>query len=286
MQYLGVGVGLRREHFDEIFKSKRSPDWFEIVTENYMDFGGLPEEVLNKILKKFPVIPHGVSISLGALEPIDENYLFLLKKLLDHIDSPWFSDHLCLSSHGKIQYHDLIPVLKTDESIDVIVEKIKKIKEYTKRPFAIENISYYTESSFHTYDEVTFTNKILAKSDCLMLLDINNVFVNSKNLKFDPYEFINNLNLDRVVQIHMGGHWDRGDMLIDTHGDKICDEVWSLFEYTVKKIGRPVTTLIEWDNELPSYDELLNEADFARAIIYKHYGEKINESERVSETLA
>lgn len=263
---LGYGVGLRRSHYDEVSEaSAKMPDWFEIISENYMTYGGTPSQILDLLeSKNVQVIPHGVGLSLGSIDPFNSEYIGLLKKLIARLDAPWFSDHLSFSSSNKHQYHDLIPILRNPETIKQIVERIKFIEDTFQKPFAIENISYYGESDHHTFTEVEFINKILKETNAYLLLDINNVYVNSKNLDFSAEDYIDELNTERVIQIHLAGHWDRGDMLIDTHGDWVTNEVWDLYSYFLKKHQREVSTLIEWDHELPSYSDLLKEAEKAK----------------------
>lgn len=270
-KYLGVGVGLRRAYFDSVFSTSRRIDWLEIVTENFMDFGGRPRRVLEKAKDRWPVSCHGVGLSLGSVDPLRDDYLDSLKRLVEFADVPWFSDHLCFSSANGHYYHDLIPLLRTGEVVEHVADRMKRVMDAINRPLAIENISYYADSRHNQLAEAEFIDQVLRRSGGWLLLDINNVYVNSRNFGGDPREFIDALPLDRVVQVHLAGHWDRGDVVIDTHGDRVCEEVWDLFGYFLGKAGRPVSTLIEWDNDLPRFDELLDQADRARAMIEEAY---------------
>lgn len=267
-KYLGVGVGLRRQHFDQAVESYEG-DWFELISENFMTFGGRPRKTLERLKSHYPLICHGVGLSLGSLDDFNEDYLSKLSDLLSFCDSPWFSDHLCISSSMNHQYHDLLPILRTEETVANIVDRIKRIQDFFQRPFAIENISFYSENKFNQLSEIEFINQILDKSDCLLLLDINNVYVNEKNLGINSLDFLHSLPSERVVQIHLAGHDDSGEVIIDTHGDEVCDDVWTLYEKYLKTIGRPISTLIEWDNNIPSFHKLNLEVVKAKTIISK-----------------
>jgi uncharacterized protein (UPF0276 family) len=254
MHNLGVGVGLRRPHFDEVMQSHLDVDWFEIISENFIQFGGKSQAVLDHLTSRnIPFIPHGLGLSLGDPFHFDLNYARILKSFMDEFNPPWFSDHLCFSSIDKIHYHDLLPVLKTEESLKLIAVKISRIQDYFKRPFAIENISYYWNSPHHEMSETEFISRLITNTGCKLLLDINNVYVNSCNFKFDPLEQIKQLPLDSVIQVHLAGHSDMGDIVIDNHGAHISAEVLALYRNTLSMLGRDVSTLIEWDYNIPSF---------------------------------
>ncbi len=275
--YLGVGIGLRRVHFNDVLLSTQGIDWFELLSENYMKFGGRPKIILEHLIsKKVPLIPHGVELSLGSLDELDKNYLLKLEELLKLTKPAWFSDHLCFSSFGKVHYHDLIPVLLTNESLEHISDRIKLIQDRFQIPFAIENISYYVNSCHHKMEEFEFIHKLVDKTDVALLLDVNNVYVNSINHDFDAIEYINHLPLKNVIQIHLAGHWNRGDIIIDTHGNHIINEVWELYRYSLKKIKRPISTLIEWDNNIPDYKELIQITSKARDILNNQFSSEVN----------
>ncbi len=261
-------MGLRRSHFDDFLAPDTSlPDWVEVISENFMDYGGKPQRVLEHLKKKnIPIISHGVGLSIGSLDSLETDYSKYLERFLSDYKCPWFSDHLCFSSTNTHQFHDLLPVLRTEESLAEIVTKITAIEKKFKTPFAFENISFYGESSLNTMDEVDFINKILDQTNSYLLFDINNIFVNYKNHGIDPQKYIDQLNTDKVIQIHLAGHWDRGDIIIDTHGDHVTDEVWELYKYFIKKMKREVSTLIEWDNDIPDYEVLLFETLKAKEV--------------------
>lgn len=266
--FLGVGLGLRRQHFNDVLESTEGIDFFELLSENFMSYGGTPRKIITHLRdKKVPMVAHGVGLSLGSTDPLDQEYISSLKELLDFVDAPWFSDHLSFASQNKVHFHDLIPVLRTDEAIQIISDRINKIQDIFERPFAIENVSYYAQASHHTMSEEEFINKLIDKTNCHILFDVNNVFVNASNHKFDAKKYIDSIPLDDVIQIHLAGHFDRGDLLIDTHGDFINDDVWELYKYTLTKAQRPITTLIEWDNDIPDYQTLKREALKAKEII-------------------
>ena len=264
---MGIGVSLRRQHYCDLFHTPHPIDWFEIVSENYMNYGGMSRQVISQLKDNYPLVCHGLGLSLGSGEKTPQDYCEALHELLAYTDSPWFSDHLCISSTLKHYYHDLLPVMKTKESLDVIAGKIKWVQDEFQRSFAIENISYYEESRYNTISEEDFINALLEQTQCYLLLDINNVYVNGKNLSIDPKFFLSQIPHHRVIQIHLAGHLDREDFTIDTHGAAICDEVWELYEWYLQQAGRPISTLIEWENNLPSFTELGDEVVRAKKIV-------------------
>lgn len=267
-KFLGVGIGLRRQHFNDVMNSTDGIDFFELLSENFMNYGGLPRKTISHLKKSnVPLICHGVGLSLGSSDELDPKYINCLEELLNFIDAPWFSDHLSFASENKIHFHDLVPVLRTDEAVEFISNKINKVQDYFKRPFAIENVSYYAESTLHQMSETQFIQKLIDNTNCKLLLDVNNVYVNAVNHGYNMHQYIDELPLDHVIQIHLAGHDERGDMLIDTHGNFVIDEVWDLYRYTLKKIKRPISTLIEWDNDVPNYQVLKDEAFKAKKIL-------------------
>lgn len=256
-QSLGFGVGLRRPHFDEIFDNHEGIDFLEVVSENFMEFGGRPQKVLQRAREMFPIIPHGVNMSIGGIDPLNETYLVRLKKLIEQLRPPWFSDHLCYSSAFGVSYHDLIPLPFTEEAVDHLVERIKKVQGMMGIPFLVENISYYAVMPSEM-TEAEFTIEVITRADCGLLLDVNNVFVNARNHGYDARGFIDAMPADRVLQYHIAGHDASGPFLLDTHGEHIRQEVFELYAYTLNKVG-PVWTLLEWDNNIPTLDTLLVE---------------------------
>ena len=275
LDYLGVGVGLRRAHYDDLWRVSHPIEWFELISENYMGYGGRPRDVAMRLKPDYPLVCHGLGLSLGSAEDVPEDYCRSLQELLQLTDAPWFSDHLCISSSLRHQYHDLLPVLKTRASLELVSKKIRWVQERFGRPFAIENISYYGESRHHELTELEFINRLLEATNCFLLLDINNVYVNQQNLGQDAREFLRQIPHHRVIQIHLAGHWDRGDFIIDTHGDVVCEEVWALYRWYLQQAGRPISTLIEWDNDLPCFEQLAGEARKAQKIVQEVFSETL-----------
>ena len=259
----GFGVGLRRPHFEEIFDNHEGIDFLEVVSENFMEFGGRPQKVLQRAREMFPIIPHGVNMSIGGIDPLNETYLERLKKLIGQLRPPWFSDHLCYSSAFGVSYHDLIPLPFTEEAVDHLVERIKKVQGMMGIPFLLENISYYAVMPSEM-TEAEFTIEVITRADCGLLLDVNNVYVNARNHGYDAHEFIDAMPAERVLQYHIAGHDASGPFLLDTHGEHIHKEVFDLYSYTLNRVG-PVWTLLEWDNNIPTLEILLEENGKVRA---------------------
>ncbi len=267
LQVLGAGIGLRKQHFRDLLKTDLPVGWLEIVPENFMNFGGYPQRILELVCKRWPVVSHGVNLSIGSCDPLNEEYVDRLKTLLNTTKALWYSDHLCFTSVGGEYFHDLLPLPFSNEAADHVVKRVKQLKKRIQLPFLLENPSYYVKLPGAEMSESEFFNKVLEEADCGMLLDVNNVYVNSKNHHFDAKEFIRQLPLHRVGQIHMAGHFDRGDVVIDTHEGPIIDPVWELYEFTLHQIGRSVSTLIEWDTNVPPLGSVVKEALHAQTII-------------------
>ncbi len=263
---LGAGIGLRKEHFRELKKDLRV-GWLEIIAENFMNFGGFPLSVLDYCSRRWTLVSHGVNLSIGSVDPLNPEYVERLKTLLERARAPWFSDHLCFTSVGGAYFHDLLPLPFSHEAADHVIARVKKLKKKIQTPFLLENPSYYVQIPGAQMDEAAFFTQVLEGADCGMLLDVNNVFVNSRNHNFDPREFIRRLPLHRVSQIHMAGHKDMGDVIVDTHEGPIIDPVWDIYKFTVEAIGRPVSTLIEWDTNVPPLEQVLAEAQKAQKIV-------------------
>lgn len=266
LRYLGAGVGLRREFYDAILETQRRVDWLELIPENFMTFGGRPRHVLDAARERWTLLPHGVAMDIGGPEPLNGEYLEKLSTLVKQIDAPFFSDHLCYSRLGGRYLHDLLPLPFCEAAVEHVVPRVREVVAKVERPFLLENPSYYARMPGQTLDEAQFIRAVLEQADIGMLLDVNNVYVNAKNLGYDPCAFIDALPLERVVQIHLAGHEVNPDVLIDTHGAPVCDEVWDLYRYTLSKTG-PVSTLIEWDQFIPSLDAVLDQADQARTLL-------------------
>ncbi|PCJ59710.1 MAG: hypothetical protein COA79_09910 [Planctomycetota bacterium] len=257
---LGVGIGLRVDHYPEIFTSKPNIDFFEIISENFMVDGGLPLFNLNRILEQYRVVLHGVSLSIGSSDPLDFDYLARLKKLTKITKTPWFSDHLCWSSIGGKYSHDLLPLPYTEKIADYIAEKARIVQDYIELPFGLENLSSYVSFKNSEMPEWEFYKRVVEKADCFMMLDVNNIFVSSVNHEYDPHDYLKDLPYDRVLQMHVAGHTKKDNgTLLDTHNNYVCEEVWELYRYVYEKTGG-VSTLLEWDDDFISFPETHSEA--------------------------
>jgi uncharacterized protein len=277
---LGFGVGLRTVHFPYILEEWPTIDWFEIISENFMIPGGRPLAVLDRIRERYPVVMHGVSLSIGSSDPLDLGYLTRLKALAQRVDPPWISDHLCWSSNGRHSLHDLLPLPYTDEAVAHVAQRARQVQDFLERPLLLENVSSYMEFSDSMMPEWEFLTAIAEAADCRILLDINNIYVNAFNHNFDPVAYLEAIPVERVGQFHLSGHSNMGTHIIDTHDHAIIDAVWDLYEVAVARFGA-VSTLIEWDDHIPTFPILVEEvaraqARFARghagARPHVHYG--------------
>ena len=266
---LGFGLGLRTEHYNAILEAKPPEnlkiDWFEALSENYMIPGGKPLYFLDKIRENYPVVMHGVSLSIGSTAPVDINYLRDLKKLADRIQPAWISDHLCWTGvHGQ-NMHDLLPLPYTEETTKHVAERVKQVQDYLGRQILLENVSSYASYIDSSMTEWEFITEIAEKADCLLLLDVNNIYVSSYNHQFDAKAFIDGVPKNRVQQIHLAGHHNHGDYIIDTHDAPVIDPVWRLYEYALSRFGA-VSTMIERDDNIPELAVLMEELEIARTI--------------------
>ncbi len=265
LPYLGFGLGLRTDHYHEIIDTKPKVDWFEVLSENYMVPGGKPHYFLDKIRADYSVVMHGVSLSIGSTTAIDQNYLRDLKKLANRIQPAWVSDHLCWTGvHGQ-NIHDLLPLPYTEETVKHVVERVNVVQDFLGRQLLLENVSSYASYIDSTMTEWEFIHEIAERSDCLLLLDVNNIYVSSFNHNFDPKAFIDGVPIKRVQQIHLAGHHNHGDYIIDTHDAPVIDPVWDLYGYAISKFGE-VSTMIERDDKIPVLSELVDELQIARNI--------------------
>jgi len=262
--FLGHGAGLRRDHHARVLSGPSRIDWFEVISENFMGPGGRPIANLEKLIATHPVICHGVSLSVGGTADLDSEYLKRLRGVLARARPPWFSDHACFCRSGELDVHDLLPLPYTREAIDHVAERIKRVQGTMERPFAIENVSSYLTYQDSEMPEWEFIAQLAEKADCGILLDVNNVFVSAFNHGFDANTFVDAIGADRIVQIHLAGHTDKGTHLLDTHSDHVALGVWKLYERVIARVG-PVSTLIEWDDQIPEWSVLVAEADAARA---------------------
>lgn len=256
---LGIGIGLRVPHFETIFKERPAIDWFEIISENYMVAGGPPIQNLERILEHYPITQHGVSLAIGSPDPLNFDYLKKLKALARKTKTPWISDHLCWGRLDGAHYHDLLPLPYTKEVINYVVERAKIVQDYLEIPFALENLSSYVSFKADEMPEWEFYTSIVEKAGIFMMLDVNNIYVSSRNHHYDPNDYIRNVPLERVVQIHLAGHTDHGAFVLDTHNNYVCDEVWQLYAKVWPKTDR-AATLLEWDDDFLSFDDTWKEA--------------------------
>ena len=261
---LGVGVGLRTVHFGHILSKVPEVDFYEALTENFLDTGGRPLHVLDRIAERTPVVLHGVSMSIGGTDPLDFDYLRKVKALARRTKALWVSDHLCFTGVMGRNTHDLLPLPYTEESLKHVTRRAKTVSDFLERPLVLENPSSYVEFRASTISEWTFFDRLLRDADCGMLLDVNNVYVSSVNHGFDAVEYLDALPHDRVVQYHLAGHTDKGTYLLDTHSARVKDEVWSLFRHANALTG-PRATLLEWDEDIPDFETVHAEARKALA---------------------
>lgn len=263
---LGVGVGFRPQHARDVIDGGGSEhvDWYEIVSENYMVPGGRPMSDLAKLRERHTVIPHGVCMSIGAVDALDRDYLARLKTLVRTLDPPYFTDHVCFCKARGLDLHDLLPLPYTEEALEHLAPRVRYVQNTIEKPFALENVSSYLTYRASQMPEHEFIARLAERADCGILLDVNNVYVSAFNHGFDAEEFIDAIPAERVVQIHLAGHTDKGKYLLDTHSDHVKDEVWALYQRAIRRIG-PVSTLVEWDEMIPAWDVLANEAKLAKA---------------------
>ncbi len=261
---LGLGVGLRSVHFPYILEHNPPVDWFEVISENFMDSRGRPRHVLDQIAERYQTVMHGVSMSIGSTDPLNFEYLNKLKRLADATGARWISDHLCWTGVLSRNSHDLLPIPFNEDTLDHVVGRIRTVQEVLERQLVLENPSSYVEFVDSTMTEWEFITHMAAQADCGLLLDVNNVYVSSVNHNFDPVEYIESVPHERVVQFHLAGHTDMGDYCIDTHDGHVVDPVWDLYRQAYKLTGG-VSTLLEWDAKIPPFPELHAEVLKARA---------------------
>lgn len=264
--YLGFGLGLRPEHYETIIQQKPALDWFEIITENYLISGGKPLYHLHKIREHYPIVMHGVSLSLASHDPLDMTYLNQVRELAKRIEPVWISDHLCWTGIHGFNMHELLPVPYTTETIEHIVSRIHTVQDYLGRPILIENVSSYLTFVHSEMTEWEFIIEIIKRSGCFLLLDINNVYVNAMNHGFKAIHFLKSIPPSAVIQIHLAGHSNEGHYIIDTHDSEIISPVWDLYAEAINRFG-PVSTMIERDDHIPPLSDLLIELNQAKKIV-------------------
>lgn len=262
---LGFGLGLRTAHYETILADKPSVDWFEVVTENYLVKGGKPLYYLDRIRADYPMVMHGVSLSIGGTDPLNFNYLRQVKALAERIEPAWISDHLCWTGVNSVNLHDLLPLPYTEESIRHVVDRVRTVQDFLGRRILLENVSSYVTYAHSEMPEWAFLSAVAERADCLILLDINNIYVSAHNHDFEPVVYLNNVPADRIWQFHLAGHLKQGNIIIDSHGDTVIDPVWTLYETALRRFG-PVSTMIERDDNMPPFSDLLVELERARRI--------------------
>lgn len=269
---LGFGLGLRPQYYPDILDGNPPVDWFEAITENYLVAGGPPLRQLERIAERWPVVLHGVSLSICGSDPLDAEYLAQVKALAARIGPRWISDHLCWSRHGGVQLHDLLPIPFNEETLRHVAARVRQVQDMLGRRILLENVSSYVEWNGSTMTEWDFLAALAEQADCLLLLDVNNVYVSARNHGFDADAYLNGIPLGRVAQIHLAGHSDQGDLIVDTHDAPVADPVFALYARALRRFG-PVSTMIERDDNLPPFAELLDELGRVRRVAAETCGE-------------
>ena len=263
--FLGYGLGLRAQHYADILSGEPDIDWFEAISENYMVPGGQPLKMLDRIRARFPVVLHGVSLSIASTSPPDRQYLSGLKALAGRIEPVFISDHLCWTGVHGINLHDLLPIPYTREALDHVVARVQLVQDYLKRPLALENVSTYVQFQHSEMPEWEFIAELTRRTGCWLVFDVNNVFVSAFNHDYSAHDFIAGIPRDRVVQFHLAGHEHATSHIVDTHDAMVCDEVWDLYRAALKRFG-PVSTIIERDDDIPPLAEMVDELGKARRL--------------------
>ena len=269
--FLGFGLGLRPEHYLEVLESRPAVDWFEIISENYLVDGGKPLHYLDRIREHYPMVMHGVSLSIGGSDPLDPDYLAGLKRLAARVEPEWVSDHLCWTGIDGRNLHDLLPLPYTEEAIAHVAGRVGRVQDYLGRQILLENVSSYLTYTDSRVSEWEFLSAVAERADCWILLDVNNVYVSAHNHGFDPLAYLDGVPSERVRQIHLAGHSHNGPIIIDTHDHPVPDPVWELFIEAVARLG-PVSTMIERDDDIPPLEVLLDELSHARSLAESAHG--------------
>ena len=262
----GVGIGLRIPHYHHILEKKPVVDWFEIISENFMIDGGRPLKVLDQILDQYRVVQHGVSMYFGSAQPLNREHLRRLRDLVKRTKTPWLTDHLCWGSVDGRYTHDLLPMPYTFEAARKTAENIRNVRDFLEIPVAVENVSSYAEYHVSEMTEWEFLNEVVEQADCGILLDVNNIYVSSQNHSFNPFDYLNSVDPERVAQIHIAGHSKFEKYILDTHDHPVLDPVWNLYARAIELAG-PTATLLEWDDRIPSFEEVHREALKAKKFI-------------------
>jgi uncharacterized protein (UPF0276 family) len=280
---LGFGVGLRSVHFGHILRTWPAVDWFEIISENFLDSQGRPRYVLEQIAERYPVVMHGVSLSIGSTDPLDFEYLAKLRRLAGEVNARWISDHLCWTGIAGRTSHDLLPMPLTEQALAHVGERVRIVQDFLERPLVLENPSSYVTFQASTMSEWEFLTRLTEATGCRLLLDVNNVYVSSRNHDFDPREYLRSIPADRVAQFHLAGHTDLGTHCIDTHDGRVVERVWELYREAAALTGG-AATLLEWDAHIPSFDEVHAEATKAKQWIDRTLAPALSQWEREKAT--
>ena len=260
---LGFGIGLRTAHFNTLLERRAEVDWFEALSENFMMEGGRPHFVLDRIRRDFPIVLHGVSLSIGSTDPLRRDYLDRLRWLIERFEPRWISDHLCWTGVDAHNLHDLLPLPWNEETLALVASRVVEVQDVLGHRIALENVSSYLAFTHSTMSEWEFLSEVARRADCSILLDVNNIYVSARNHGFDPRAFIDGIPSERVVQMHLAGHSDCGTHLLDTHDAAVAEPVWELFVHARRRLGA-VPTCIEWDGNVPPLEELESEVATAR----------------------
>jgi uncharacterized protein len=261
----GFGLGLRPQHYEEILAAPGRVEWFEVLSENYMVAGGKPLHYLDRLRRDYPMVMHGVSLSIGGSDPLDRDYLAGLKALAARVEPLWVSDHLCWTAHRGLNLHDLLPLPYTEEAVAHVAGRVRQVQDYLGRRILLENVSSYVTYAASGLSEWAFLSEVVERADCNILLDVNNIYVSAFNHGFDARDYLAGVPAARVRQIHIAGHSHMGTHIIDTHDHRVVPDVWALYGDAVQRFG-PVPTMIERDDDIPPYIELLAELDQARKV--------------------
>ena len=249
---LGFGLGLRLPHYQDVVEGDPRVDWWEVISENFLVAGGNPRRVLRLVRERWPVVLHGVSLSIGSVDPVDDDYLARLAALADEVEPPYVSDHLCWSGLGGHSVHDLWPMPYTEEALDLVVDKVGRVQDRLGRRILLENASSYVTFAASQLSEAEFLAELARRADCGILLDVNNVYVSSTNHGWDAQAYLAAMPPERVAQIHLAGHSDHGTHLLDTHDHPVPDGVWDVYRAFLGRFG-PRPTLVEWDEHIPDF---------------------------------
>lgn len=267
--FQGFGLGLRPVHYNSFLAGPQAVDWLEVISENYMVQGGKPLAMLDRIRADYPIAMHGVSMSIGSVSPLDRDYLQRLKALANHVQPLWISDHLCWTGVHGTNLHDLFPLPYTEEALRHVAARVREVQDTLECRLVLENVSSYIDYASSEMSEWAFLSALAEEADCLLLLDVNNIYVSGMNHGFDPHAFIDGVPAHRIQQIHVAGHSNMGDVIVDTHDAPVPDEVFNLYAYACQRFGQ-VSTMIERDDAIPPLEDLIKELDRVRAVAAHH----------------